>query len=372
MSKEETFHDIIQRYKPKLDDIFYNDNFQYRSLPKFIDKIKEEHFNVPTQIIKDYYDNQNVVQVFKPYTEEKQYHPILSYYPFERVYIDTMYLTLTKSVIAFVNIMDLFSKYAFSKFFIIPAGTSNIPSSKSKEAFIEFLDTIPKGFTIGIVNSDRGSEYQGSFHSFLEEKNIIQSYSNVGDHLKQSPIERFNKTLRLMIEKYRVINSNINKDALKSIIDAYNNTVHSKYIYTPNQILGSEKYQNQISAYNNELKVLYNSDVIVPLTGYVRVLLEQKAFQKVKPVWSTKIYKILHFKYGNYSLEGLDKLYKRNELQPVIKDYIMGEKLKVDVEEPVIDDRIKKIDSNKLLDSIKSPRKKREVKSTKRDDFEYG
>ena len=127
--KEETFHDIIERYKPKLDDIFYGENFQYRSLPKFIDKIKEEHFNVPSKVIKDYYDNQNVVQVFKPVMKQKEYHPILSYYPFERVYIDTMYLTLPNSVLAFVNIMDLFTKYAFSKVFIIPKKASKIYSN---------------------------------------------------------------------------------------------------------------------------------------------------------------------------------------------------------------------------------------------------
>jgi len=353
-----------ERYKEKLDNIFYSDKFQYRSLPKFVERIHEEHFTVPHKIIKDYYDNQNIVQVFKPYKEIKEYHPILSYYPFERIYIDTMYLTLSKSVLAFVNIIDLFSKYAFSKYFIIPIGTSNIPSSKSKEAFIEFLDTMPKGFEIGIVNSDRGSEYLGAFHSYLEEKNIIQSYSNVGDHLKQSPIERFNKTLRLMIEKYRVINSNINSDALKSIINAYNNTVHSKYKYTPNQILASEKYQNQITAYNNQLKILYNTDKTPPLFGYVRILLEKKAFQKVKPVWSTEIYKIIDFKYGDYRLEGLDKLYKRNELQPVIKENIMGEKLKSVVQVPIEK-------NNKLLEYINSPRKQREKRSTRNDDFIY-
>ena len=262
--KEDTFHDVIERYKEKLDDIFYSDTFQYRSLPKFEERIREEHFTVPRKVIQDYYNNQNIVQVFKPYTEVKEYHPILSFYPFERIYIDTMYLTLSKSVLAFVNIIDLFSKYAFSKVFVIPMNTSNISSSKSKEAFIEFLDTMPKGFKIGIVNSDRGSEYLGVFHAYLEEKNIIQSFSNVGDHLKQSPIERFNKTLRLMIEKYRILNSNINNNSLKSILNSYNNTGHSKYKHTPNQILASEKYQNQITAYNNQLKILYNSEIPPP------------------------------------------------------------------------------------------------------------
>jgi hypothetical protein len=67
-----------------------------------------------------------------------------------------------------------------------------------------------------------------------------------------------------MIEKYRILNSNINNNSLKSILNSYNNTGHSKYKYTPNQILASEKYQNQITAYNNQLKILYNSEIPPP------------------------------------------------------------------------------------------------------------
>ena len=73
----------------------------------------------------------------------------------------------------------------------------------------------------------------------------------------------------------------------------------------------------------------------------------------------------IDFKYGDYTLEGLDKLYKRNEIQPVIKEYIMGEKLK---EEEV---PIEKKTDNKLIERINSPRKKREIRSTKNEDFVY-
>lgn len=325
MINKESFENVIEN-KKVLDKIFYNDNFQYRSLPKFQQKVEEINPRLPYTTIKDYYNNQSVVQVFKPYREEKTYHPILSYYPFERIYIDTMYLTLEKSVLAFVNIMDLFSKYAFSKVFVIPKNTSIIPASKSKNAFEEFLNTIPDKYNIGIVNSDRGSEYLGVFHNYMQDKNIIQSYSNTGDHLKQSPIERFNKTLRLMLEKYRMVDGKIDNKSLKKIIGAYNSTSHSKLNYSPNEILANEKYQVQISGYNNQLKKLYNSpDLTPPLNGHVRILLEKKTFQKVKPVWSTEIYKVEKFEYGNYTLKGIDdKLFKRNELLPVIKDYVMG------------------------------------------------
>jgi hypothetical protein len=94
--------------------------------------------------IKFYYDNQNIVQVLKPDREfhETNHYPILSNYPFERVYIDTMYLSQNNSTLAFVNIMDLYSKFAYSHVFVIGGNTQNIKSSQSKQTFKEFIEII--------------------------------------------------------------------------------------------------------------------------------------------------------------------------------------------------------------------------------------
>jgi len=328
-------YDEIVKYKKDLDEVFYGMGFLARSFYKFTNKLDELGYNnIPYDVIKAYYDNQTITQVFKPNNEIHEYHPILSFYAFEKVYIDTMYLTQKNSVLAIVNIMDLFSKYAFSKCFVIPARTSNISSEKTMNVFKEFLNTIKN--EVVYVNSDRGNEYKGNFHKYLEEKKIIQVYSNVGDHHAQSPIERFNRTLRLMIEKYRVLKNKIDNNAIQKIIDTYNNTIHSKFTHTPNQILNNQLYQTQLSGYYEELKKEYNEEIIKPLEGYVRILLETSSFQKIKPIWSLEIYKIKSFNNGFYELENSKKLYKREELQPVEKDFLMRKNIKIeDDEEPI-------------------------------------
>ena len=69
------------------------------------------------------------------------------------------------------------------------------------------------------------------------------------------------------------------------------------------------------------------------------------SFQKIKPVWSVDIYKIKSYRNNFYTLEGLDKIYRREQLQPVDKDSVMKTKIKIlddkeynDVE--VIDNKI--------------------------------
>jgi len=54
---------------------------------------KENHkYKIPTSESKFYYDNQMIKQVFTPHEDPKHYIHILGYYPFEKVYLDTMYL----------------------------------------------------------------------------------------------------------------------------------------------------------------------------------------------------------------------------------------------------------------------------------------
>ena len=149
-----------------------------------------------------------------------------------------------------------------------------------------------------------------------------------------------------MIEKYRTVNNEkLDNNILKQIIYTYNNTTHSNFSYTPQEILDNEKYQLQLFGYYTKLNKTYNDVKVSPLTGYVRVLLDLSSFQKIKPVWSVDIYKIKSYRNNFYTLEGLDKIYRREQLQPVDKDSVMKTKIKIlddkeynDVE--VIDNKI--------------------------------
>ncbi len=87
---------------------------------------------------------------------EAKYKPIISYKPFERVYIDTMYLIYPKQTLAIVTIYDLFSKYGDSRSIAIKAGANIISSEKAREDFSEMLETIHGlGYEVNTVYSDR-------------------------------------------------------------------------------------------------------------------------------------------------------------------------------------------------------------------------
>ena len=344
----------LEHFKPDIDKVFYDGkNLNLTQLTK------ELRGKVPNKIIKLYYDNQQIVQVFKPVIKQKQYYKILSYAPFSRIYCDTMYLSLNKSVLAIYNIVDSFSKYAYSKIYVMKKGVSALSSSKSMLAFNEFLElSIVKKFEIGTVYTDLGSENKSNFRENLVKKHILQVYSEVGDHTKISFVERFNKTLRGLIEKYRVSNGKITTETLYKIIDGYNNVPHSNLIYSPNEILNNVDIQHQIATYNNYLRSSYNDKLqIKPLTGYVRIVLKKEnTFKKHGATFSDKIYKIVSNDYNTYKLFGLTGSFKRDDLLPVNKDLLMGEKHNIKKE------HISEIDSDDEGEQVKyEPRKTRNI-----------
>jgi hypothetical protein len=214
----ELYKRIKEKDEEELDNVFYGRNAM-ASLPKFIYNLRKEGSHIPYDEAKVYYEGQPVKQIFKPYQKPDTYHHITALYPFEKVYIDTMYLKLGKSTLAFINIIDLFSKYAYSKLFQVGRLSQAVKSNKSVLVFDEFMEVVKGyGFTVGMVVCDQGSEFMGTFITHLEELDIPQIFVDAGDKFRTSPIERFNRTLRTYLEKYRLVNGRVDNSVLHDLL----------------------------------------------------------------------------------------------------------------------------------------------------------
>jgi len=351
MEESEGFKQLLKdvhTYKKVLDNLFYGKHFLFKSFPKFLKQVRQEHpeeSKLNYSVVKWYYDNQAIVQIFKPFEENHVRVPITTTSPFNRVYVDSMYLSLNNSTVAFINVMDLFSKYAYSNLFIIPKNTSAVKSIYALKTFDNFLEKIGNR-KIGSVMTDTGSEFQGDFQKGLIEKKIPQSFADAGDKSATSPIERFNKTLRLMIAKYRMVYGKITQEALNTIMDSYNNSLHSTLKYSPNQIIESKELANEVYQMYNVKK---NDSKYTPRDGWVRIKLETHAFTKLKAIWSKEIYEIESFKNGRYKLKGKSGKYRDEDLQFIQKEYLLNPKVKLiesvdDEEEEVKPQRIPEVE----------------------------
>ena len=328
--------DKLSKYKDTLDDVFYSSDFFAKSLPKFVKKLELLNIDVPYNVIEFYYNNQAIVQIFKPVAETKigkknHHYPIQSAYPFERVQIDSMYIKQKGRTLAFVNMIDIFSKYSFSKMYVIDKESQNITSIQSRDALIGFQSLIKKEFdnkyNIKSVVSDIGSEYLGSFHQYLEDKNIKHVYADAGNKRMMSSIERFNGTLRMSLEKYNYIFKKIDNNELENVIDSYNNSHHVSIDDTPYNILKHEKFDGVERLHKERLKDYKKNDV---LEGWVRYRINNGAFKKLGANWSDTIHLIKKFLplRNRYELDN-GTTYPLEDLQSINKDYLMNGKLRI-------------------------------------------
>ena len=324
----------VKRDKNELDAEFYGNKTLTSNYQNFRTNLRKDEIHnnlklIPTDESLMYYDSQGIKQVFKPLVNDGIYRHITAYYPLQRLYMDTMYIRLHNSTLAFINIIDLFSKYAYSKMFVIGAKAQAVKSSQSVETLNGFIDSIKEyGYTqkdIGELTLDGGSEFLGDFSSYLNKEEILNTYANARDKLKTSPIERFNRTLRLYLEKYRAIHSQINNNVLQKIIKSYNGVSHANLHFSPVEILTSKKDQLEVEQHFLDLDN-QNHIHALKIGQEVRILLNRTPFQKIKPIWSSEIYKISSVINGsNYQLTDKPGHFHLDELQPIQKPFLLNQ-----------------------------------------------
>ena len=95
---------LSQEEKNKLDKIFYEGENYLFGINKFMKELRKEKINIPQNKIKYYYDNQEVVQRFKPKKKIKRIKISAGSRPFEKIYSDTMFLT--DANVALLNFID--------------------------------------------------------------------------------------------------------------------------------------------------------------------------------------------------------------------------------------------------------------------------
>ena len=126
----------------------------------------------------------------------------------------------------------------------------------------------------------------------------------------------------MSIEKYRFVHGRIDNEAIKEIVNSYNNTTHSTTKKTPFDILKDNT--NIKKLYINKLKE-YTKEK--PISGAVRILINNGLFKKYKDNWSLEIYHIKKFvvEKNRYELEEFpNRYFERYELQPIDEENLMN------------------------------------------------
>jgi hypothetical protein len=300
----------LDKAKAQLDKIFYSPEFVMGSLPKLW-AIAKNRTEIPFRVVKGYYDNQAVVQIFKRTKKPQRMYPIQTTKPLNIIFMDTMVI----DGFYIINTIDLFSKYASSMVF--KKAVSSSDAVKALKAFLHEAKTSLDN--VNEIRHDGGPEFSKQFAKYTEDKTIKSlPYAKT----QMSPVERFNGTLRRMIEKLKAVEGKPISWAYKYVpraVKAYNNLPHSSTGYMPSELIASKEAQRKVlmgqrtipSMNDGFAKRTQSQSDYVKAGDTVRISIrdEMNPFDhKIAPNFSTELYKVVKVRGNRVKLEDGNEL----------------------------------------------------------------
>ena len=200
---------------------FYDVNTGYVSANKLYQKMRDDKYNVTRKQIKKFYDNQEVNQTTKthPIKSDRVFSSITaskygSNYQIDIIVYDRFEFHKYKYILCCV---DLYSRYASCR------AMTNKRNDTILEEIKSIFDEMGKP---EVINSD--NEFNKAvFNTYFNNNNIRCYFSQTGEINKNAIVERFNRTLTQLINKWRLSTGRYDwYKVLGDLVKNYNNTYH--------------------------------------------------------------------------------------------------------------------------------------------------
>ena len=140
-----------------------------------------------------------------------------------------------------------------------------------------------------VLQTDNGKEFQNKhITNWMDQHKITSQYCQKDDKKCLGVAERFNRTIKLMIEKYLTSN-NTNRwiDNLGDFVQNYNSSYHSSIAKLPERLETFDEAEliRKSIAHNNKV-----TDSAVKCGDFVRLLNKRGAFEKEGQRFTLKVY----------------------------------------------------------------------------------
>ena len=234
-----------------IKDYFYNINTGFVSADKLYKKLKDDGHDVKLKDVQNFYNNQEIVQKTKrkPLKNDRVYNSIIasqygSNYQIDIIVYDRFEFHKYKYILCVIDV--------HSRFVCCRAMTN-----KKNETILEELKSIFEEMgTPQAINLDNEFN-KNMLNDYFDQNNITCYFSQVDEINKNAIVERFNRTLTGLINKYRLATGKYNWYAwLNDIVDNYNTTYHRTIKTTPMKIKeGSDKNHQTIIVVTHDFKI---------------------------------------------------------------------------------------------------------------------
>jgi hypothetical protein len=295
-----------------LEKIYYNPSIGFTDLNKFYDLVKKNKLNYTYKQISDWYNSQNVNEVYKQHTIKPKYQSIIAVgNKVGTLQMDLLDIKRFKKynmgVKYLLNIIDVYSRYLWC----YPIKSKKPDEIKPYiQKLLKYLSS-RDDYDHLYFTMDSGSEFKSSVKKLFDEYDVklyIIDPDTLNSKRIMSIVERVNRTLWNKLKKYMFSNDTLKYiDVLDQLVYNYNHTTHSTTKQQPYNIMNN--------GYKSQQKYNVIPTNVFQIGDKVRHLLRNKTFSKkaFNNTYSLKVYTIKDIINNRYVLNN-DKVYDYFEL----------------------------------------------------------
>jgi hypothetical protein len=238
------------------------------------------------------------------------------------IYVMAKYVTGNKGYKYILCMIDVFTRKVWA-YKMKKKDNKNV-----QDSFKQFLsDSKINKYTPTILMSDNDSTFiNKSFQEILEKNKIIHQPNIIDDHHALGLIDRFARTLKMILTRLFLQTKSTNWiDYIEQIIKNYNNNGHSAIDYiSPNEAFLEKNFEK---IYNiNYEKSLFNIAISdIDVNDKVRIKIKGQFRKGTEARYTDEVYTVKKVKGNAVTLDN-DEVYKRSSLLIVPKTTVTDEK----------------------------------------------
>jgi hypothetical protein len=318
----------------------YYKKYNFPASSTFIKQLKNEGIKTTKQEIDKFIGNRVEQQKTIIKNERKKtLGKIVAYRPLSLIqmdiYVMAKYVKDNKGYKYILCMIDVFTRKVWA-YKMKKKDNKNVQDSFKK--FIS--DSNIKEYTPTILMSDNDSTFiNKSFHEILEKNQIIHQPNILDDHHALGLIDRFARTLKMILTRLFLQTKSTNWiNYLDEIIKNYNNNGHSAIDYiAPNEVFfepygsislksPSTLKKNFETIYNiNYEKSLFNISISdIDVNDKVRIKIKGQFRKGTEARYTDEVYTVKKVKGNDVTLDN-DEVYKRSSLLIVPKTTVSDE-----------------------------------------------
>lgn len=224
-----------------ISSIYYNAKTGFTSIKDLYKKAKEKDSRITLKVVKNFLDKQATYQVNRQDKKPVKFNSIYAPKPFYNFQIDIIIYDRFEvdNYKYILCVVDTYSRFAVCKAL---TNRENPTILKNLEDIFKEMGGVPER-----VNCD--NEFNTTLlNDFWKKNNIRVYYSDPSEINKNSIVERFNRTIITLLQKFRTATQGKRKwyKYLSDLVENYNNNIHSTIKEKPKDVFDGRVKSRQI------------------------------------------------------------------------------------------------------------------------------